>query len=587
MEKICGIAVFPGVAIGPALVLDEEGLRIPRHILRNKDSQSITREIERLDRHLGQVAEEVQRNATLVTERLGSEVALIFEAHRRMIADPHLRHSVVGFIESEGLTAEAAVRKVLRRYADAFRAMEGSHFADRASDIRDIERQILAHLLGDGRFGIGELDQEVIVLAHDLTPSETARFDPHFVRGLATETGGRTSHTAIVAGAMEIPAVVGAGRFLSKVTDGRMVIADGNHGLLILDPDPETLERYRGNARDFIRFEESLVTLRDLPAETLDGVRIRLLGNIEFPQETEHCLQRGADGIGLYRTEFLYLERDRVPTEEEHYEAYSSVVTAIGPDRPVVFRTMDLGADKLGQDSEWEAEHNPFLGLRSIRLSLRRLPVFKTQLRAMLRASVLGDVRIMFPLVSTVWELRRCRMTLADVMEDMDEEGVDYRRDIPVGMMVEVPSAALLADHFAKHVDFFSIGTNDLIQYTLACDRTNETVASLYSASDPAVLKLVRAVVRAAERRGVQVNVCGEMSGDPIYTMLLLGLGLRHLSVTPHNIPEIKKIIRSTTIEDAQQVARRVLRLDTAGDITSYLRNRTRRIIPELIDDLG
>jgi phosphotransferase system enzyme I (PtsI) len=283
----------------------------------------------------------------------------------------------------------------------------------------------------------------------------------------------------------------------------------------------------------------------------------------------------------------LYLDPDSVPTEEDHYQAYCDVLRTMGPQRPVVFRTMDLGADKLSQHFGHPHEPNPVLGLRSVRLSLRHLPMFKTQLRALLRASTLGDVRIMFPLVSTVMELRRCRMIVADVMEDLEEEGISFRRDVPVGMMVEVPSAALLADRFAPHVAFFSIGTNDLIQYTMAVDRTNETVASLYSASDPAVLRLVHTVVRAANRAGIDVSVCGEMSGDPIYTMLLLGIGLRQLSVTPHNIPEIKKIIRSITLAEARDVAASVRRFTSAREVTNFLRNRTRKILPELIDDLG
>lgn len=584
METIRGIAVFPGVAIGPALVLDQDGFRILRHHI---PPESAPEEIERLDAVLAVVADDMDKNARLVRDRLGSEVALIFEAHRRMILDPHLRQLVVERVEKSHYSVEFAVRTVMRRYEDMFMKMKGSPFADRVSDFRDIERQLLTSLVGERRSALEGLTHEVIVVAHDLTPSETASFNKQFVKGLATATGGRTSHTAIVAGAMETPAIVGLGEFLKEVSPGDIVIIDGNRGVLIVGPDEPTLQKYRSSAREYLRFEESLHELRELPAETMDGENVQLLGNIEFPHEAKHCIERGADGIGLYRTEFLYLNREDPPSEEEHYAAYGEVLRAMGPDRPVVFRTMDLGADKFSRGQENTAEYNPFLGLRSIRLSLRNLPVFKTQLRALLRASTLGNLRIMFPLVSTVLELRRCRMVLADVMEDLEEEGIEFRRNIPIGMMVEVPSAALLADQFAKYVDFFSIGTNDLIQYTLAVDRTNETVAPLYSASDPAVHKLLRLVVRAAERNGISVNVCGEMSGDPIYTMLLLGMGLRQMSVTPHNIPEIKKIIRSVTLPVCRKVAARVQRLDTSGDITNYLRNRTRHIVPELIDDLG
>lgn len=584
METIRGIAVFPGVAIGPALVLDQEGLRIPHQFI---PSDRVDEEVRRLERALACLAEKIQQSERAIASQLGNEVASIFSAHRRMVCDPYLRDQVVERIQIDFATAEYGVRQVLRKYEETFRAMQGSHFADRASDIRDIERQILAELIGERRVTLADLNHEVVLLTHDLTPSETVALDRRYVVGMATETGGRTSHTAIVAGALEIPAIVGIGQFLSLISQGDMVIIDGHRGVLILNPDEPTLQKYRGSAREFLRFEQSLVELRDLPAETLDGTTIQLLANIEFPEEADHCLERGADGIGLYRSEFLYLDRDRLPTEEEHYEAYASVLRTIGPEKPVTFRTMDLGADKLNHRLDQPTEPNPALGLRSVRLALRNLAMFKTQLRALLRASLLGNIRIMFPLVSTLLELRRCRMILADVMEDLEEEEIDFRREIPVGMMVEVPSAALLVDSFAREVDFFSIGTNDLIQYTLAVDRTNETVASLYSASDPSVLKLVQRVVGCARRSRVPVNVCGEMSGDPIYTMLLVGLGLRQLSATPHNIPEIKKIIRGVSLADAQMVANRVLAMDTANDVTNYLRNRIRKVIPELVDDLG
>lgn len=583
METIRGIAVFPGVAIGPALVLDHGGLRIPHHRGLEK---TVADEIARLDGCLQQVAQEIYDHARLISSKLGPEVASIFEAHRRMVIDPHLRAAAIERIEREHCSAEFAVRQVLRRYQDTLKAARGVHWVERASDIHDIEQQILRQLLGDDQLPLEHLLHDVVVLTHDLTPSETASLNTNFVKGLATETGGRTSHTAIVAGALEIPAIVGIGKFLGQVKAGDTVIIDGNRGVLILDPDEPTLQKYRGTAREFLRFEASLAELRDLPAETLDGDVIQLLGNIEFPHEAKHCLERGAAGVGLYRTEFLYLEEGNLPTEEDHYRAYASVLEVMGPNRPVVFRTMDLGADKL-PSFDHPVEPNPVLGLRSVRLSLRNLVMFKTQLRALLRVSELGDVRIMFPLITTIMELRRCKMILADVMEDLHEEGKPFRRNIPVGMMVEVPSAALMADQFAKLVDFFSIGTNDLIQYTLAVDRTNETVASLYSASDPAVLKLLRGVVQAARRNGVDVNVCGEMSGDPMYAVLLVGLGLRSLSATPHNIPEIKKIVRSITTKDARKLASRVLRLDSAGDVTNFLRSRTRRIVPELIDDVG
>jgi phosphoenolpyruvate-protein phosphotransferase (PTS system enzyme I) len=471
----------------------------------------------------------------------------------------------------------------MRRHAKALESLNQGNFAARASDLFDMEKRILRKLLGHRREQIQHLTEPVIVLAHDLTPSETAALDPTKVFAFATEAGGRASHTAIMAGALEIPAVVGLGRFVIDVSGGDQVIVDGNRGVLILNPDEETLEHYERTRSSFRTFETKLGELRDLPAETRDNVRIPLLGNIEFPQEAVHCTERGADGVGLYRTEFLYLGKQSDPTESEHLDAYLTVLRALGP-KPVVIRTLDLGADKFSLNSEPVAEErNPFLGLRSVRLCLRNLTLFKTQMRAILRASAFGDVRIMFPMVSTLLELRHCKMILAEVKEDLEEEGIAFNRKLPVGTMIEVPAAAVMAEFLAKEVNFFSIGTNDLIQYTLAADRTNEAVASLYSAGDPAVIRLIDQVVKAAAKYNIDVNVCGEMSGEPIYTMLLLGLGLRQLSVTPHNIPEIKKIIRSVSIPEAVQVAQEVLLMETARDVNNFLREQTRRILPEVV----
>lgn len=575
METIRGIAVFPGVAIGSVLVLDREGMSVAEQTV---PAEEVAAQIQRFDHAVDTVAALLHADAKLVCERLGSEVGQIFQAHERMVRDPHFRERVVEAVQGELLSAEAAVRRVLGEYAAFFKQLQGAQFAKQANDVRDIERRMLDQLVGDRQSRLKQIDREVIVAAHDLTPGETAAFDPKFVRGIVTETGGKTGHTAIVASAMRIPCVVGLGAFLHRLRDGQSVVVDGHDGDLILSPDEDAIVGYRESARQFEKFIASLGALRDLPAETRDGQRIALFGNIEFPREATHCLEQGADGIGLYRTEFLYMDRSASPDEEEHYTAYAAVVEAMGPNRPVVFRTMDAGADKMVGLVDRPVEYNPFLGLRSVRLSLRNVDVFKTQLRALLRASVLGDVRIMFPLISTIYELRRCRMILADVMEDLEEEGIAFRRDVRVGMMVEVPSAALLADEFADCVDFFSIGTNDLIQYTLACDRTNEHVASLYSASDPAVLKLVKHIVAAGTKRSLGVNVCGEMSADPMYTMLLIGLGLRQLSVTPHSIPEIKRVIRNVTLADCRRVALRALKLDNSGAVTNFLRNRTARI---------
>jgi phosphotransferase system enzyme I (PtsI) len=576
-----GIAVSPGVAIGPALVLDTEGFRIPQRFIHADD---VPAEIKRLHQAMQEAAREVQDNQRAVADKLGRQYGAIFGAHALLIEDPTLLAEVDGLIQQHGFAAEYAVSHVWRERAKMFESIGDGRFASKAADLFDVEKTILRNLLGHRREQVQHLRQPVIVLAHDLTPSETAALDPKMVHAMATEAGGRASHTAIMASALEIPAVVGLGKFITDVSGGDVVIVDGNHGVLILNPDEATLRRYEASRSSFQSFENRLEELRDLPAVTRDGTRLQLLGNIEFPHEAAHCLERGAGGVGLYRTEFLYLGRDSDPSEEEHLAAYQEVLGQMGPERPVVIRTLDVGADKFSLSSDPVTdERNPCLGLRSIRLCLRNLDLFKTQMRAILRASAFGDVRILFPMVSTLLELRQCKMILAEVKEDLEEEGIAFNRQLPVGTMIEVPSAAILADQLAREVDFFSIGTNDLIQYTLAADRTNEHVAGLYSAGDPAVLRLIQMVVTAARKHDVDVNVCGEMSGEPIYTLLLLGMGLRQLSVTPHNIPEVKKIIRSVSVEEAAFVAEEALRLETARDVNNYLREQTRRILPEVV----
>lgn len=581
MEIKRGIPVSPGVAIGTALIVETEGIQIPRRFI---DKARANEEIERLHQAFKDAVADAHANQQAINEKLGKQYGAIFAAHALLIEDPDLIREIELLITQKSFSAEYAVSRTMRRHAKALAALNQPMFSTRTADLYDIEKSILSHLVGQPGNPLQNLQGPAIVLAHDLTPSETANLDPKMVYAFATEAGGKASHTAIMAGVLEIPAVVGLGRFLMDVSGGDEIIVDGNRGVVIVNPDEETRERYLVLQRQFGSFAKRLNELRDLPAETTDGIRAVLLGNIEFPTESAHCGERGADGVGLYRTEFLYLNRTTDPNESEQYEAYTSVVRAIGPNKPVVIRTLDLGADKLFHlADQYLNEKNPSLGVRSVRLCLRNLVLFKTQLRAILRASCHGDVRIMFPMVSTLMELRQCKMILADVKEELEEEGIAFNRKIPIGTMVEVPSAALMAEEMAKEVNFFSIGTNDLIQYTLAADRTNEHVALLYSAGDPAVLRLIDRVIRAAATQNIEVCVCGEMSGDPLYAMLLLGLGLRQLSMTPQNIPEIKKIIRSITIEEAKVVAQEAMRFDTARDVNNYLREQTRRVLPEVV----
>jgi phosphoenolpyruvate-protein phosphotransferase (PTS system enzyme I) len=583
MEILRGIPVSHGVAIGPALVLDVDGIRVPQ---RRIATAQVEAEVVRLHEALNAAAAETRQLQQSISDRLGKNYGSIFGAHSLLYEDPTLVHEFEQVIRKEHLSAETAISRVIRNYIRTLESLGSNQlFALRSADLHDIEKKMLDQLLGERKEPLRNLVEPSIVLAYDLSPSETATLDPLKVFAFATEHGGKTSHTAIIANALEIPAVVGLGKFLADLTVGDLVIVDGTQGFLVLDPDAPTLRRYQMLLKEQQKEASLWVEDRDLPTETKDGTPIVLLGNIEFPSEATHCNERGAHGVGLYRTEFLYLGKNNDPTEEEHFQSYLSVLKEVGNERPVVIRTLDLGADKFAARTHTgDPEKNPSLGLRSVRFCLRNQPLFRTQIRAILRASAFGKIRIMFPMVGTLLELRQCKMLVAEVKEDLDEEGILFNRDVPIGTMIEVPSAALLADQFAKEVDFFSIGTNDLVQYTLAADRTNENVAHLYTPSDPAVLRLIRMVVEAAQKHQIEVNVCGEMSGDPLYTQLLLGMGIRQLSATPHNLPEIKRIIRLVDMTEAERIAREAFDLETARDVTSFLNNRLRRILPEAVD---
>ena len=581
MEIRRGIAVSPGVAIGPALVLDTEGILIP---IRSVPPAQVEGEVRRLRAALADASRLAQEKQVKLSAKLGKEIADIFQAHSGLYEDPKLVRDAEALIRANNYSAEYGVSRAVRAIMKQLDAAGVSPMAVRLqADFVDLEKQLLLLLQGEAGQPLAAITHPIVVLAHDLTPSETAILDPNTVHALATESGGATSHTAILAGALEIPAVVGIGRFLNDVSGGDTIIVDGYQGLLIIDPDEATLRRYTElRQRDLTVSGAHPIYQKNIPAETKDGQRVQLLGNIEFPGEARHCLDRGADGVGLYRTEFLYVNKTGDPTEEEHFQAYKTVLQELGPERPVVIRTLDLGGDKFtAMAGMTSVEKNPFLGLRSVRYCLKNQPMFKVQLRAILRASVFGDLRIMFPMVSTAMELRQCKSILLEVQEDLDEAKIPFKTDIPIGTMIEVPSAALMADVLARQVDFFSIGTNDLVQYTLAADRNNETVADLYNAADPSILRLLGHVIRAANAADIEVNICGEMSGEPMFAQLLLGLGARQLSATPRKIPELKRIVRHIAIPEAERVAGEALQLETAREVTSYLREQLRRILPE------
>jgi phosphotransferase system enzyme I (PtsI) len=578
MEIKKGIGVSPGVVIGSAIVLDAEDVVVARRQVVLGAEQG---EVDRVQKALADSTRDLGGLRDQVAKAHGGEISGIFDFHLGILRDPTLLKQVIAEIGKNRWTAEYAVSLVMRRYAQTFGAMSDKYFAERVKDVYDIERRVMRHLVGQKREDLGHLTQDVIIVAHDMLPSQTAALDKLHVKGFATDVGGRTSHTAIVARAMGIPAVVGLGNITAEVSPGDTVIIDGNRGVIIVNPDEDQLAEHRELGRKQLQFEEQLQSIATLPAQTVDGHQVSLWANIEFPEDIDGALTRGAEGIGLYRTEFLYpAKTDHEPTEEDHYETYTDALRRLAG-RPLVIRTLDLGADKYTQERVANPERNPFLGDRSIRMCLHDIPMFKRQLRAIMRASVLGDVRIMFPMISTLMELRQAKMILSDVMEELEEEDIPFRREISIGIMIEVPSAALMSPHFAKEVNFFSIGTNDLVQYTLAVDRTNERVAGLFCPAHPAVLALVRDVIRAGARNNIGVSVCGEMGGDPLYTLLLLGLGLTNFSMNGPDIPEVKKIIRSTTLDNARRVARKVMSFDSERQVMHFLREETRKFIPE------
>ncbi|KKO19317.1 MAG: phosphoenolpyruvate--protein phosphotransferase [Candidatus Brocadia sp.] len=581
MEIRKGIAVSPGVVIRGAFMFESEGYRIPRHLI-GKDE--VEAELMRLEKAIEDSKREIHDLEQKVSENMSSEIGSIFGTHRMVLQDVRLKNEIVDKIKKANFTPEFAVSLALRVYIRKFQDIRDSYLADRVSDIFDIERRLLKNLLGEKREELKNLAEEVVLVAHDLTPSQTASLDTGKVKGFATDAGGRTSHTAIVARALGIPAVVGLGTITSDVFGGDTVIVDGNSGIVIVRPNEETLAAYQSRVKSIHVFEERLATeLKDQPSTTGDGKHISIFGNIEFPKEININVRYGAEGIGLYRTEFLYLGAPKPPTEEEHFEAYATVVQEL-QDKPVIIRTLDLGADKFDYLDN-RKEGNPFLGCRSIRYCFENPSIFKIQLRAILRASALGNVKILFPLISSLQELQRAKQMVWETMEELDKESVSFNKDIDMGVMLEVPSAVIIADLLAKECDFFSIGTNDLIQYSLAVDRNNERVAYLYCPVHPAILRLLKTAIKAAADNNIPIGICGQMGSEIEYIAPLIGMGLTEFSVAPATIiPEIKKIVRSITFQKAKEIAETTCQFEDPEKTIKYLRSIAINILPEVFD---
>jgi len=568
-----GVAASPGVAIAEALVLDSREFPVSH---RKLIPEEVPVERARFEASVQAAIAETQAIQKMAAQKAGGEYLRIFDAHISMLRDPELHKEVLDTIEAAQCTAEFAVSKVIKKHARVLLAAD--FLKDRVRDLYDIEHAIHRHLQGTKREDIGRLETSVIVVAHDLTPSQTVTLDKSKVVALATDAGGRTSHTAIIARALGIPAVVGLGALTAEVVAGDLLVVDGSTGTVVINPDARTLDAYHAKARNLQEHEVRLARIRQLPAETRDGHRVRLYANIESPDEIEIALQRGAEGVGLYRTEFLFFEKGSPPTEEEHYQAYRRVAQALG-NRPLTIRTFDMGGDKLEPGGQ-TTEKNPFLGCRSIRLCFQRMDLFRTQLRAILRASAGSRTSILFPMITDLREIRFAKSIVRETMAQLDAAGIPFDPRIEMGMMIEVPGAARIADLLAKEVNFFSIGTNDLVQYTLAVDRGNECVSALYQPAHPAILRIVRDVIEVGRRAGTRVAMCGEMSGDLVYAILLVGLGLGEFSVSPAVLPQVKELVRAVTYDHARQVAAKALTFEDPEDTLAYLKAVREEALP-------
>lgn len=564
-----GVAASPGIAIGRVFLLeDDDYCLIQKEIPKNARAA----ELKRLNEAIEKTRAELKTTHEKINNILGENYAKIADVHIMILDDPVMKKDVVKLVE-EGVNAEYAVFKVLDKIIRSFDAIEDEYFRERKHDIQDVTKKILGNLLGKSKRTLSELDKDSIVVSHNLTPADTVAIREKLVKAFATDIGGKTSHTAIVAQSLEIPAVVGLRSISSNVSAGTVIVVDGNQGLVILNPTDETISNYKRELDIQSAKRKELAKLKDMPAETVDKHTVRLLANIDDPDEVKSVMTNGAGGIGLYRSEFMFFNRSSMPGEEDHYRNYMKVVKKMMPYN-VIIRTIDLGGDKLANLGflDMEREQNPFMGLRAIRLCLRYPEIFIDQLRGVLRASAEGKVRLMYPMISGVEELRQANKILEKVKKSLRAENIKFDEDMEVGAMIEVPSAAIIADVLAKELDFISIGTNDLIQYTLAVDRVNENVTHLYDPSHPAILRLIKRIIDAGHDAGIDVGMCGEMAGDPVYTMLLLGMGLDEFSVSAAQIPKIKKVIRSVSYEEAKKAADEILKCGDKESISKIMK---------------
>src|SRR5690625_2292424 len=569
MKNLQSIAASQGIAIAKAYTLD-----VPDLSFETKEIDDVEAEVKRLHEALDVSKDELEKIREHARQSVGDEHAEVFTAHLLILSDPEVIGPIEDKVKDEQVNAEAALDDVTQMFIKIFEEMDNEYMRERATDIKDVMERVLAHLLDVSFPDPALINEEVVVIAEDLTPSDTAQLNKQYVKGFTTNIGGRTSHSAIMARSLEIPAVVGARTVTKDINDGDLVIVDGIKGEVIIDPTDDTLNDYKQKQADFAKQKELWAQLKDEPTVSKDGEQVELAANIGTPDDIESVLDNGGEAVGLYRTEFLYMGSNDFPTEDEQFEAYQSVLEQMG-DKPVVVRTLDIGGDKELSYLDLPEEMNPFLGVRAIRLTLEHQDLFRTQLRALLRASTHGNLKIMFPMIATLEEFREAKALLLEEKENLMSEGVEVADGIEVGIMVEIPSTAVAARQFAKEVDFFSIGTNDLIQYTMAADRMNENVSYLYQPYHPAILALVNNVIEASHAEGKWTGMCGEMAGDPIAIPILLGLGLDEFSMSATSILPARTQIKDLSKEEMASYKDELLSMSTADEVEAFIREKT------------
>jgi phosphotransferase system enzyme I (PtsI) len=573
-----GIGVSPGIAIGRAVIVEKRVVAIYRVPIRDDEVPAeVTRFLESLEKTRDQLLELKAK----VSRSMGEEYASIFEAHAMMVGDPSFADKVVQKIEEEQVNAEWALAEVQEELQARFQSFEEDYLRERVADVKDVAERVLRNLQGVAHHELSEIKHDVIIIADDLTPSDTVHFNKRPIVGFATETGGRTSHVSIIAKSLFMPAVIGVPRLTKIIDNDELIIVDGYEGIVLVNPTPAMISEYQSRVTRHVEAEKKLLENRAMAAVTKDGRTVLLQANIELVEELDDAIKFGAEGIGLYRSEFLYIAKSPdLPNEEEHFEIYRKIAEKLAP-QTCVIRTFDLGGKKLAREVIGSKEDNPVLGLRGLRLCMKHREMFKTQLRALLRASAHGNIKIMFPLVSGVQEVRQVKTFVREIMRELDAEGKPYNPDLKIGIMIEVPSAAVIADLLAHEADFFAIGTNDLIQYSLAIDRANENVSYLYEPLHPALLRLIKGVIDAGKRAGIPVSMCGEMAADPIFAIVLLGLGLENFSMNPSSIPVIKNVIRSVKYKECRRIADQALLKATAQEIEEFVIENVAMRFPE------